>query len=151
MLKEGSKAPDFTLHDQDGKEVKLSGLKGKKVALYFYPRDMTPGCTTQACNIRDNKDVLKKSGIVALGVSADDEKSHGKFVQKENLNFSLLADVDKKVVKKYKVWIKKNKYGREYMGIARTTYLIDEKGNIKKVITKPKVAEHTEEILEGFK
>ena len=151
VLKEGDKAPDFTVKDQDGNVVKLGSLKGKKVALYFYPKDMTPGCTIQACNIRDNYDSLKKAGIVIFGVSPDDEKSHINFIDEKDLPFTLLADTDKTMVKKYGVWVEKNMYGKKYKGVQRTTFLIDEKGNIKKVIVKPVVANHSSEILDGFK
>jgi len=147
-MEEGKKAADFTLKDQDGNIVKLSSFKGKKVALYFYPKDFTSGCTKQACNIRDNHSRLRN--IVVLGVSPDDEQSHAKFRAKEKLSFPLLADPDKKVATKYGVWVEKSMYGRKYMGIIRTTFLIDETGIIKKIIKKPDVSDHAREILDGF-
>src|SRR6478609_6915381 len=117
-LQAGDKAPDFAVNDQDGKLVKLSDLKGKKVVLYFYPKDMTPGCTAEACSLRDNYKALQKAGYVVLGISSDDEKAHRKFIEKENLPFTLLADVDKSVHRKYDTWVEKSMYGRKYMGTA---------------------------------
>lgn len=149
-LEEGKKAPALSLNDPDGKRVTLKELQGKKVALYFYPKDQTPGCTTQACNIRDNYGALKKAGVVVLGISPDDEASHTKFIAKQDLPFTLLADPDKKALEAYGVWREKNMYGRKYMGVVRTTFLIDESGTIVKIIAKPKVADHTREILDGF-
>ena len=150
MLNEGDKAPAFTGKDQDGNKIKLSDYKGKKLALYFYPRDMTPGCTKQACSLRDGFSDLRKNNIEVLGVSTDDEKSHQKFIAKHELPFTLLADTDNKVSDKYGVWVEKNMYGKKYMGIKRTTFLIDEKGKIVKVFKKVKVAEHADEVLEAF-
>ncbi len=150
MLNEGDKAPDFTVKDQDGKSVKLSNYKGKKVVLYFYPRDMTPGCTKQACSLRDGFSDLKKKKIVVLGVSTDDEKSHQKFIEKYELPFTLLADTEQKVSEKYGVWVEKNMYGKKYMGIKRTTYLIDENGKIVKILKKVNVSDHADEVLKAF-
>ena len=149
-LQEGDKAPAFRSKDQNGKPVSLSDYKGKKVALYFYPEDDTPTCTVEACNLRDNYSLLKKEGIVVLGVSPDDEKKHKKFEQKFNLPFTLIADSDKKIIDKYGVWGEKNLYGRKYMGLHRTTFLIDEKGIIKKIFKKPKSKMHSEEILKAW-
>lgn len=146
-LTAGNKAPDFTTKDQDGNTVKLSDLKGKKVVLYFYPRDMTPGCTAEACDLRDNYKVLQKQGYEVLGVSTDDEKMHRKFIEKEKLPFRLLADTDKSVHEKYGAWIEKSMYGRKYMGTARITFLIDENGIIVEVIEKVDTKNHTAQIL----
>ena len=149
-LAEGDKAPAFTSKDQNGNVVSLSDCKGQKVALYFYPEDDTPTCTIEACNLRDNYALLKKNGIKVLGVSPDDEKKHKKFEKKFDLPFTLLADEDKKIIDKYGVWGEKNLYGRKYMGIHRTTFLIDEKGIIKKIFKKPKSKMHSEEILNAW-
>ena len=149
-LQEGDKAPAFKSKDQDGKPVSLSDYKGKKVALYFYPEDDTPTCTVEACNLRDNYSLLKKEGIVVLGVSPDDEKKHKKFEQKFNLPFTLVTDPDKKIIDKYGVWGEKNLYGRKYMGLHRTTFLIDEKGIIRKIFKKPRSKMHSEEILKAW-
>jgi thioredoxin-dependent peroxiredoxin len=149
-LTEGDKAPAFKSKDQDGKPVSLSDFKGKKVVLYFYPEDDTPTCTVEACNLRDNYSLLKKEGIVVLGVSPDDEKKHKKFEQKFDLPFTLIADSDKKIIDKYGVWGEKNLYGRKYMGLHRTTFLIDEKGIIKKIFKKPRSKMHSEEILKAW-
>ena len=145
-IKEGNKAPDFTALDQNGKKVKLSSFKGKKnIVLYFYPKDMTPGCTTQACDFRDQ---LKKfKNTVILGVSIDSQERHQKFIEKYDLPFSLLADTDKKVVQKYGVWQEKKLYGKTFMGIVRTTFLIDKTGTVKKIFPKVKVKTHIEEVL----
>jgi peroxiredoxin Q/BCP len=151
MLKEGSKAPDFKLPDQEGKMVKLSDLKGKKVALYFYVRDFTPGCTSQACSMRDDEERLKKAGIVTVGISTDSIDSHKKFVQKYDLPFTLLSDADIKIAKKYGVYGMKTFMGRKYMGVKRTTFLIDEKGKIAKIMPKVDVKHHANEVLEAFK
>lgn len=145
----GSKAPDFKSKDQDGKEVLLSEYKGKKVVLYFYPRDMTPGCTAEACSLRDNYKALQKAGYEILGISTDDEKSHKKFIAKESLPFRLLADSDKTVHNKFGAWVEKSMYGRKYMGTARITYIIDEKGIIAEVIEKVDTKNHAEQILGG--
>ena len=149
-LAEGDKAPAFTSKDQNGNVVSLSDCKGQKVALYFYPEDDTPTCTIEACNLRDNYALLKKNGIKVLGVSPDDEKKHKKFEKKFDLPFTLLADEDKKIIDKYGVWGEKNLYGRKYMGLHRTTFLIDEKGIIKKIFKKPKSKMHSEEILNAW-
>ena len=146
----GDKAPEFTGTDQDGKKVSLKDFKGKKVVLYFYPKDDTPGCTTQACNLRDNFSVLKEAGIEVIGVSPDSAESHQKFKEKHNLPFILLEDPEKDIINKYGVWGEKVNYGRKYMGLFRTTFLIDEKGIILKVFKKPKTKIHSEEILKAL-
>lgn len=143
----GKKAPAFTLSDQNGKKHSLSEYAGKKVLLYFYPKDDTPGCTTEACSFRDRLNELKKQKVQVLGVSCDDEKSHKKFAEKFQLNFPLLADTDKKVVNKYGVWLEKSMYGRKYMGIQRDSFLIDEKGVVVKHYEKVKPAEHVDEVI----
>ncbi|MBX3243267.1 MAG: thioredoxin-dependent thiol peroxidase [Acidobacteria bacterium] len=150
MLKEGDKAPAFTGIDQNGNKVKLSDLKGSRVVLYFYPKDDTPGCTKQACSIRDSYDIFSKKGIKVLGISIDDEKSHQKFIAKYDLPFDLIADTDKSIVEKYGVWGEKSMYGRKYMGTLRMTFLIDEKGKIVKIFDKVKVSEHADEVLAAF-
>lgn len=146
-LKIGSKAPDFKVNDQDGNPVKLSDFKGKKVILYFYPKDQTPGCTAEACNLRDNYKLLQKQGYEVLGVSTDSEKSHQKFIAKERLPFTLLADVEKEIHARYGTWVEKSMYGRKYMGTARVTYVIDENGIISEVIEKVDTKNHTSQIL----
>ena len=146
-LNEGDKAPQFKSKDQDGSPVSLSDYKGKKVILYFYPEDDTPTCTVEACNLRDNYSLLKKKGMVVLGVSPDDVKKHKKFEQKFGLPFTLVADPEKKIIDKYEVWGEKNLYGRKYMGLIRTTFLIDEKGIIRKIFKKPRSKVHSDEIL----
>jgi peroxiredoxin Q/BCP len=146
-LSPGSKAPDFKSKDQNGNTVSLKDFKGKKVVIYFYPKDDTPGCTKEACNLRDNYEALQKAGIVVLGVSVDDEKSHLKFIKKFELPFPLLADTDHSLVEAYKVWVEKSMYGRKYMGTARVTYLIGETGKIDHVIEKVEVSNHSEQIL----
>lgn len=147
-LKEGQKAPDFTANDQDGNNVSLSQFAGKKVVLYFYPKDDTPGCTAEACDFRDNYQGLTAKGIVVLGVSVDDEKSHQKFVTKHSLPFTLIADPDKKIVEAYGVWGEKNMYGKKYMGTNRTTFLIDENGVISHIIKKVDTKNSTAQVLE---
>ncbi|MDX1653538.1 MAG: thioredoxin-dependent thiol peroxidase [Brumimicrobium sp.] len=149
-LKKGDKAPNFKGKDQNGKEVSLNDFKGKKLVMYFYPKDMTPGCTAQACNLKENYDSLKKEGISILGVSADDEKKHQKFIEKYELPFPLLADTNKEIIQQFGVWGPKKFMGKEYDGIHRTTFLINEKGMIHEVIEKPKTKAHAEEILENF-
>jgi len=151
MLKEGDKAPLFAAKDQQGNTVKLSDYKGKKVVLYFYPKDDTPGCTKEACNFRDNFSMLKKKGIEVLGVSADSVKSHAKFADKFELPFTLVADEDKKIVEDYGVWGEKKFMGKTYMGISRTTFIIDEKGVIQKIITKVDTENSTEQVLDFLK
>lgn len=146
-LTAGSKAPDFKVNDQEGKEVKLSDFKGKKVVLYFYPKDMTPGCTAESCNLRDNYTILQKQGYEVLGVSTDDEKSHRKFIEKEKLPFRLLADTDKSLHAKYGTWVEKSMYGRKYMGTARVTFIINEQGIIDEIIDKVDTKNHTDQIL----
>ena len=146
-LNENSKAPDFELMDQDGKSHKLSDYKGKKVVLYFYPKDDTPGCTKEACSFRDDLAKIKKKGAVILGVSVDDVKSHKKFEEKYSLPFTLLADPEKKVVNLYGVWGEKAFMGRKYMGTKRTTFIIDENQKIKKVFEDVKVDGHNEEVI----
>ena len=146
-LKEGDKAPAFTAKDQDGNKVSLKDFAGKKVVLYFYPEDNTPTCTVQACNLRDNIGVLNEHGFTVLGVSPDDEISHQKFIEKQSLPFTLLADPEHKIIEEYGVWGEKNMYGKKYMGLLRTTFVIDEKGIIKKIFKKPKSKEHAQEIL----
>lgn len=135
-LKVGDKAPQFTSKNQNGEEIKLSDFKGKKVILYFYPKDNTPGCTTEACNFRDNYQSLLKDGFEVIGVSIDSEQSHQKFISKFELPFNLISDEDKKIVEDYGVWVEKNMYGKKYMGTARTTFIIDEKGIIQHIIKK---------------
>lgn len=146
-LKIGDKAPDFKVNNQDGQPISLAALKGKKVVLYFYPKDATPGCTAEACNLRDNYKSLLKAGYEVLGISTDDEKSHKKFIAKEKLPFSLLADVDKTVHEQYGTWIEKSMYGRKYMGTARVTFVINEKGVIEEIIEKVDTKNHTSQIL----
>jgi thioredoxin-dependent peroxiredoxin len=149
-IKEGNKAPDFTALDQDGKKVKLSSFKGKKnIILYFYPKDMTPGCTTQACDFRDQQKNFKST--VILGVSIDSQERHQKFIEKYDLPFTLLADVDKKVVQKYGVWQEKKLYGKTFMGIVRSTFIIDKTGTVRKKFVKVKVKNHIEEVLSALK
>ena len=150
MLDKGDKAPEFKLLDQKGKLHKLTDYKGKKIVLYFYPRDMTSGCTKEACNFRDDFSEYKKNNIVILGISCDDVKSHKKFVEKHDLPFTLLADTNKEVVKAYGALGKKKFLGREYEGINRITYLIDEKGIIVEVFPKVKIEQHSKEILDFF-
>ena len=146
-LKEGMKAPAFEGIDQDGKTVKLSDFAGKKVVLYFYPKDNTPGCTAEACNLRDNHNDLIKKGFAIIGVSGDSEKSHKGLAGKYSLPFPLIADASKKIITDYGVWQEKSMYGRKYLGIVRTTFVIDEKGKIEKVYDKVKVDGHINEIL----
>lgn len=147
-LKIGDKAPDFNANDQDGKRVTLSEFKGKKILLYFYPKDNTPGCTAQACNLRDNFSLLQEKGIVILGVSIDDEQKHKKFEDKYKLPFTLIADVDHKIVEDYGVWGEKKFMGRTFLGTHRVSFLIDEKGTIAHIIDKVNTKNHTAQILE---
>jgi peroxiredoxin Q/BCP len=150
QLTEGKKAPAFKGKDQNGKPVSLTDYKGQKVVLYFYPEDDTPTCTVQACNLRDNFGILKKKGFIVLGVSPDEEKKHKKFEAKYDLPFTLIADASHTIIDKYGVWGEKQMYGRTYMGLHRTTFLIDEKGMIRKIFLKPKSKQHTEEILKAW-
>jgi len=146
-LKVGDKAPALSGTDQHGKPVSLADFKGKKLVLYFYPKDDTPGCTAEACNLRDNYAAIKKAGYEILGVSVDDAKKHTKFIAKYDLPFSLLADTEKKTVEDYGVWIEKSMYGRKYMGVNRVTFIIDENGVIEKIIDKVDTKDHTAQIL----
>ena len=148
---EGQIAPDFTLPATDGSTVRLSDLRGKKVVLYFYPKDDTPGCTKEACAFRDNLGVLQSMGVVVLGVSPDSVASHQKFAQKYGLPFPLLADEGAQVATTYGVWKEKKQYGRTYMGIERTTFLIDENGIVRRVFSKVKVDGHVEEVIEAIR
>lgn len=143
----GQKAPDFTGKDQDGNDVNLAQFRGKKVVLYFYPKDQTPGCTAQACDLRDNYQDLQKKGYIVLGVSSDSQESHRKFIKKQELPFSLIADEDKSIHEKYNVWKEKNMYGRKYMGTVRTTFIINEEGIIEEVISKVDTKNHTSQII----
>jgi peroxiredoxin Q/BCP len=146
-LKEGKKAPAFKGTDQNGDIVSLSDFKGKKVILYFYPKDDTPGCTAQACNLRDNYQLLIDKGYQVIGISTDTVKSHKKFEKKFNLPFPLIADEEQKIVEKYGVWGEKKFMGRTYIGTHRTTFLIDEEGKIKKIIEKPDTQNQTAQVL----
>ena len=148
MLEAGTKAPDFKLEDKDGNLVSLSDFKNKKVVLYFYPRDNTPGCTKQACSFRDNYDVFKLKDVVVIGISKDSTKSHEKFAQKNDLPFILLSDPELEAIKLYDVWQEKKLYGKVSMGVVRTTYIIDENGMIEKVYNKVKTDKNVAEILE---
>ena len=148
MITEGQPAPDFQLATDEGKQVKLSDYRGKKVILYFYPKDDTPGCTTQACDLRDHIQEIDARGAVVLGVSPDDVASHKKFKEKFGLNFTLLADADHAVAERYGVWKEKNLYGKKTMGVERTSFVIDEQGRIAKVLPRVKPAEHVGQILE---
>ena len=150
ILQEGDKAPAFKGKDQNGNPIALSDYKGQKVILYFYPQDDTPTCTVQACNLRDNFAFLKKEGFIVLGVSPDDIAKHKKFETKYSLPFSLIADPEHAIIDKYGVWGEKQLYGRKYMGLHRTTFLIDEKGIIRKVFLRPKNKQHAEEIVKTW-
>ena len=143
----GQPVPDFTLPATSGKILHSSELRGRHAVLYFYPKDATPGCTAQACNLRDNYDALLKAGYVVLGVSSDDVKSHKKFIEKQNLPFSLLADTDLSIHQAYGTWVEKSMYGRAYMGTARTTFVIDEAGKIAEIIEKVDTKNHTAQVL----
>ena len=150
MLDEGTKAPDFTLKNEEGAEISLKDFKGKKVVVYFYPRDNTPGCTKEACSIRDSYDDILSRKAVVLGISADSESSHSSFKTKFGLPFYLLSDPDKKVIKAYGAWGEKKMMGKNYEGILRSTFLIDEEGTILKVFNKVNTSRHGEEILEAL-
>jgi peroxiredoxin Q/BCP len=150
MIKEGDSAPDFTVKDQNGDEVKLSDLRGQKVALYFYPKDDTPGCTKEACSFRDNYSTLNEKGIKVLGISPDSEKSHRKFISKYELPFTLLADTDHAIADAYESYGEKKFMGKTYNGVFRKTFLIDEDGKIKKIFDKVNVEAHADEVMEAF-
>jgi len=146
----GDKAPDFELPDQDGKLHKLSDYTGKHVLLYFYPRDFTPGCTVEACELRDNFDDFKKLGVTVFGISTDSVESHKKFAERHKLPFTLLSDEDKKVVKLYGVWKPKKAFGREFLGTVRTSFLIDPQGKITKIYPNVRPKLHAEEVLKDL-
>jgi thioredoxin-dependent peroxiredoxin len=148
-LKEGEKAPAFTGADQDGNKVSLNDFKGQKVVLFFYPEDDTPTCTVQACNLRDNYGLLTKNGFKVIGISPDDVKSHQKFKEKFSLPFTLIADPDHRIIDKYGVWGQKKLYGREYMGLHRTTFVVNGKGIISKIFLRPRNKAHAEEIVKS--
>ena len=147
MVEQGKPAPDFELTSDSGERVKLSDLRGKPVVLYFYPKDDTPGCTTQACGIRDVYSDFRDRGAVVLGVSPDDEASHVEFKQKYSLPFTLLSDVDHRVAERYGVWVEKNRYGKKSMGIERSTFVIDPDGNVAKVMRRVKLDTHAGDVL----
>lgn len=149
-LQAGDKAPDFKAKDQNGNIVSLKDLKGKKIALFFYPEDDTPTCTQEACNLRDNFSLLTSKGITVIGVSPDDEKKHKKFEAKYSLPFTMLADPDLKIANKYEVWGEKQMFGHKYMGIKRITYLINEKGTIDHIIKKVLSKKHAEQIVKAW-
>lgn len=148
-LTEGQKAPAFTGINQAGKKISLTDFKGKKVVLYFYPKDHTPTCTIQACNLRDNFAVLQNAGYAVIGISPDNETSHQSFTTKNNLPFNLIADSQRTIIEKYGVWGEKKLYGKKYFGLIRTTFIINEKGIIERIILKPKSKQHAEEILKN--
>jgi peroxiredoxin Q/BCP len=149
-LKEGDKAPAFKGVDQNGDNISLASYKGRKVVLYFYPEDDTPTCTIQACNLRDHYALLRKHGFEVIGVSPDDQKSHKKFEKKFDLPFTLIADPKHSILEKYGVWDQKQMFGHEYMGVLRTTFVIDEKGVIRKIFLRPKNKAHAEEIINAW-
>ena len=149
-LNVGDKAPDFVALNEFGQSTSLSEFLGKKVVLYFYPKDMTPGCTAESCNLGENYNLLQEKGFIVLGVSPDSSKSHQKFIEKYNLPFSLIADEDKAVIKAFGVWGPKKFMGKEYDGVHRTTFVIDEDGVIEKVFSKVKTKDHTNQILESY-
>ena len=150
-LKEGDIAPEFKGVIENGTEVSLSDYRGKKLVLYFYPKDSTPGCTAQACNLTENQKKLKGAGFEILGVSADTVKKHQNFISKYNIGFSLIADEEKEIIKSYQVWGPKKFMGKEYEGIHRTTFIISDEGKIEKVFRKVKTKDHTNQILESYK
>jgi thioredoxin-dependent peroxiredoxin len=150
QLKEGMKAPGFEGIDQNGNTVKLTDFTGKKLVLYFYPKDDTPTCTTEACNLRDNYNSFIDKGYIVIGVSPDNEKSHQKFIKKFSLPFPLISDTSKKIVNDYGVWGEKKMYGRVYMGVLRTTFIINEKGIMDKIISDVKSAEHSKQIFDMY-
>lgn len=149
MLNIGDKAPEVLGIDENGKEIRLSDYKGRKVVLYFYPKDMTSGCTAQACNLRDNYDALRQAGYEVIGISVDDAKSHQKFIAKNQLPFTLIADTDKKLVETFGVWGEKSMYGRKYMGTFRTTFILNEEGIVERIILpkQVKTKDHAAQIL----
>ena len=147
MVEEGAPAPDFELTSDSGDAIKLSGLLGKQVVLYFYPKDDTPGCTTQACGIRDAYQEFRDRGALVFGISADDEASHQKFKEKYELPFTLLADTDKQAIEAYDVWKERSMYGKKFMGIERSTFVVDKDGNLAKELRKVKPAEHADQVL----
>ena len=149
-LNVGDKAPDFVALNEFGQSTSLSDFLGKKIILYFYPKDMTPGCTAESCNLGENYSLLQEKGFIVLGVSPDSSKSHQKFIDKYNLPFSLIADEDKTVIKAFGVWGPKKFMGKEYLGVHRTTFVIDEYGIIEKVFSKVKTKDHTNQILESY-
>ena len=151
MITRNEKAPQFELKDQDGNLVRLQDFAGKPLVLYFYPRDNTPGCTTEACNFRDDYSIYQKLGVEIVGVSPDDEKSHTKFITKNDLPFTLLADVDNRVCETYGVWAKKKNFGKEYFGVKRTTFLINKDGKIAKVFKGVKPSAHSAEVIAAIK
>ena len=150
MPEAGAKAPLFEGKSQTGEPIALKDFKGQKVILYFYPADFTPGCTTQACNLRDGYKELQDAGIAVIGISPDDEEKHQRFVDEYSLPFPLLADPDHKIMEKYGAWGEKNRYGKIVVGVKRTTFLIDEAGTIKAVIKRPNVKDHTAQVLKKF-
>ena len=149
-LNVGDKAPNFVALDESSQSISLTDFLGKKVILYFYPKDMTPGCTAESCNLGDNYSLLQEKGFIVLGVSPDSSKSHQKFIGKYNLPFSLIADEDKAVIKAFGVWGPKKFMGKEYEGVHRTTFVINEDGIIEKVFTKVKTKDHTHQILQSY-
>lgn len=151
QIKEGMKAPSFEGIDQNGNIVKSENFAGKKLVLYFYPKDDTPGCTAEACDLRDNYKMFLQKGFAVVGVSADNEKSHKKFADKYSLPFPIIADTEKKILEDFGVWKKKSLYGRTFLGIARTTFIIDEKGIIEKIIVKVNTKAHSDQIFEMYK
>jgi thioredoxin-dependent peroxiredoxin len=151
QLKVGDKAPDFSGINQDGRRISLSDFSGKKLIFYFYPKDNTPGCTAEACNLNDNYNSWLGRGFEVVGVSPDSVESHRKFREKFGLKFDLIADTDKKIIQAYNTWGEKSMYGKKYMGVLRTTFLIDEKGIIQEVFEKVETKDHTKQILNKFK
>lgn len=149
-LEEGMTAPDFSGRDQTGKEIALKDYRGKKVILYFYPKDDTPGCTAEACNLRDNFTGLTRKGFVVIGISADSEKSHQRFIEKYNLPFTLVSDTGREILKAYGAWGLKQMYGKQYEGILRKTFIIDEQGKILKILNKVDTKNHTHQIMEAL-
>ena len=151
MLEVGKKAPQFTLPDGDGNKIAIKDFLGKKVVVYFYPKDNTSGCTQESCDFRDSLSSFNKLKVIVLGISKDSQSSHRKFRDKYDLNFPLLSDIDTKVIQKYGVWKEKSMYGRKYMGVERTTFVIDEKGKIENIYRKVKVSGHVDQILNDLK